>query len=937
MDASAHTLHTFGGTDNGGDPSPSQMAVTVTAEQQALNELFGLKVELLDNPELGQKIAARIFGIVHSVYSSLDQAGLSNLIETNANAAVNRIDPGIAIRPSLDDQRRIDAVTKAVYKSIPQDLLERFTLATLPATVSSDHLGRGTGMMTLTIVGLPQFRINTDLPFWRSIRDTSSVPAIVDAIMNPVPPFDPPRACGPEDLGIQPPAPYVFAVPGGVPTPLTALQANQIASAKATILELPNAVSMSDFNCECPPGTSIKFSVKVNEMLAAWTTADAPTGLQNRPIYSFTIAEIQTLLEHPGKNGDFYYYKKYVTGGATHPGQELTNFNFQPIPGGAIANTPGPVTAAEMAAEIVHAMLGYGIPANRPVGSRTVDFLEVHRDIQRKVDDNRDFLSKLREGENGHGAIIAASMALSDPKIYAEVSNLNSESKIQKELNEVRAKIELSKQLKNMNDLKINLKLPTIPPATPSTYELIEKESRMIIQDISAVGVAPSWSSEFCKQNFSTMMPNTISGTADKRDIQSRLQPQMQLLKEELTQYEILGDSLKRIAQCANSAGIFGNSTALANLVTNAGVIQKGNISSNFNHIERAEVLRNELKFETDDELTASIKKLEEKLKIAKDKGLKGDVLQQRIFEEHFKGQGLSDLEARRSANYLYSRSFIDNELDTQIKSLHDDLFEDHAAPDLPLGLDKLNFMSSYQAKKDLRVMENLARAVGLHPRITPSYWIYWVPGKGLTSRKGRPSEFDWHQLSYPKLITAYFATKKLEEGTGPEYINSPESAVFKKEMHAIADEISRRNVNFIINDFGNDLDPKEKEKLQSRKTITVELAEKMLTGSAPEKYSRRIENVLHHTDAWTDRVRRGIFGGAISAATKTAGAAGIVASKTTNTVKSTAKLGWNHRKNIATCAAMTALGGPIGFAVWAGFKAWNAPDASIQHGGSHA
>ena len=924
MDASAHKLHTIGVTDNAGDVPQSVRANAANAEQLALNRLFGLNLPATANDQIGPQISRRIFGIVGNVYASMDAAGLSELITNNVRQALQQVEPRAVL--ANNDQRRIQAVAKAAYESVPQDLLERFALVTLPARISMDAQGQPTGFVELRNVTLngtlfARFRLNMNAQFWKLNERTNATQDEIER-----------RIIGqtPAQVGID----LTGSVPPGVfPAGYTLSPGDAFQIASATdvrVTERPEGLGNREYQygSATPPE---RLNVNADKMLSESTDADAPRGLQNRPIFTFTGEEIQRLLEHRGKDGSYPYWKKYVTAGAsvTNPFNTLDNLtcNYPNLtPPVVIAPLGTPIPASEAASEIVR-IIHRAPTRTDPVGTRQITLVEAQRDVHRKMNENRAFIDNLRTGsENAQGAIVAASIALNDQRIYDQVSGTADQTKAQNELNQERGKLEALKQIKALGDLKLNLRIPTLPNAgggtTPATFELIANERAALNSDFAAVGTtAPSFTSRFCQFGGGFGLPVSYLAPNDRRDAQNRIQQQLREVSEELGKYEEIQNILIRIQQAATASDTYNSSARLSGLVSTAGAVNRPAVGANFNNVAIAEEIKNQTKLGTEADIESSIKRREEALNKIRNGGDRGDVLQQKIFEAHFRNQGLSAQEAQRSANYLYAKSLVDNELRSQIDTLHEDLFGDH---DLHGALDALNPAAALRRRKDWTVVSNIARSVGMAPRYTPHAF---VPFQGVTT-------YDWQTRSYPQLISAYYSFKKLYEGSGPAYCNSPGSSVYRDQMHSIAVVLSDRHVMMLINDFGNDLPDKDRGELGSRKTLSLELLEKMLTGEAPDKYKVRIDHILGNVDGATHRYRRALFGTTGALAGMTVHSAKSLGSGTLSTANAIKDHLWTQKKNYLGFAALTALGGPLGAALFVGYKLWNSPKTS--NGGGH-
>lgn len=887
MDSSGNKLHTIGVTDNAGDVPASVRANTTNAQQEALNQLFGLNLPTTNNNQAGQLVATNIFNVVHGVYTSMNAADLQALIDQRVLAAVNAVQPA---GPALlnNDLRRIHAVAQAVYESIPSDLLERFALASLPTAVTLNGEGLPSGIIQLSNVPTMgvNITINTDLPAWKvdseNITDAAS---IVRRITGRTP----------AQLGIT-------GSPWANNVALNAAQAATIAGAAGIeIITKPLGVGTQEFiyNAATPPAT---FRVDVDKMMNESTNSDAPVGLQNRPIYSMTELQIRFLMNFSGRKGDYPYWKKYVKSGLSLPSDPIPAFAITG-PFSGVPRTSGALAAAYVVRTSLNAVAG------QPVGRRVATFEEVQRNLAQKIADNQILLGRLRGGsENIHGAIIAASLASRNPSILSTVNNSDTEAKTKKDLNDAQKKIQILDSLRKIREMQVSFSLSTLTvPAgsasIASNLAVLRTESADLQTDMGVVsnGSTPAAiQSHFGRSIGLTATPAGGVAAANRNSTLTQMQNYLGQMSNDIASFQKIDAALQLVRRDAVDADLYSKSSTLRRFITDSnGTINPAAFTADVKCVDLSEEIKKEMGIESDEDLKSTIEKAEAELKKLKAGGETGDVLQQKVFQEHFKNQGISPQEAQKSANYLYSRSLIDNELRGQINDLEEDIFEDH---------------ENTRSFKDRMVLASISREVGINPR---------------RRSFSRITHYDWQTLSYPRLITAYYSLKKLYEGTGPTYLNSSGSSEYKAQMRSIARSLADRHVTMLINDFGNDLPDKDREKLQSRKTLSLELMEKMLTGDAPVKYIPRIDGILDRVDKRTNRYRRSVTGTAGFLGKNTISTSAYLGKSAANTAVSLKDSAWKHKKNIMACTAMTALGGPLGFAAWAAYKTWNAPNAT--------
>lgn len=887
MDANPHKLHTIGVADNAGDVPVSVRANVANAEASAvIQQLLGLRmIDLaLSQDRLLQRIEERMFSIVQETRASISRADLHTALDTNLTNALQQIRPGLDYDHATQ-RERVQAVARAAYESIPVDLMNQMSVLSAPVhcTIENGQPSSIVDIPSIMINGAAEhLRIDVNHPFWKSntFRSQSDLQRAMAGLTG-------------RDVGLLNPNLRAHS--------FTTNEIRRITNASFDVISVPS-VNIADtlplavrIGPAGPTGSDLNISVRMNLLLKGATTDDAPRGLQNRNIAELNTAQIRTLLLHRGAAGNFPYWRLFVNAGNHLPTDRVTQCIARPF-----------LIGFDLSGVVESEMISAGVPAAGRTGSRSIRLLDAHTDIRAEQAKLQTLMDRLATGsENSGGAALALSLAASDRNVMAAATQQTEVTRLQTDLNRVRARLELSAQLKKLSELKLNLRIPLMPGGGAANYDLIARERQALNIDIGGIGSAAGWTSQFCIHG-GFALPNTFISPSDRRDMASRLQPQLKELAEEQGRYEELADVLQRIQHAAVGCELYGSATLLAAFVSNAGVVNRPGFTANMNNLEIAETIRNQTQLQSDAEIEADIKRNEDLLKKARSGGENGDTLQQKIFDEHFKRQGLSEAEAKKSANYMYARSFVDHELNGQIRALEEDLFEEH--PETGFR----GIAERHRERRPTRVLYDFTRAVGL-------------PRRNVGSRN---NVYDWQSLSYPKLVTSYFGLKKLYEGGGPAYINCAGSPLIKRNMRDIARTLAERHVPMLLNDLGNDLSDADRAKLQSRKTLSLETLEQFLTGDAPEKYKTRIDHVLHHTDHRTDWKRRGVMKGVgytanslKLAAGYTGASVGKAASYTKNSVVAAKDSIVRNRKNIATFALFTALGGPMGMAAWGIYK----------------
>ncbi len=913
MHDGSHSLHTLGTADTTADATPSVRANVTNAEATAVVErLLGMRIAQINGPRntVVQRIEDRVFNIVEEARASISRADLRTALDANLNNALQQIRPELNY-DNANVREKTQAIAQAVYESVPSDIIYQMGITSAPVNIAVND-GQPTSVVEIpvTINGAATVvRIDSNHPFWRrnTFRNQSDMQSAMAGLTG-------------REIGIQNPNLRNYALGTGDIRRLTNAQFDLVSVPSVNIADTAAVVLQAGTTT-----TNTNLTVRMNLLLKGLTTDDAPAGLQNRYIAELNPAQIQTLLLHRGQTGNFPYWRQFVSCGTNLP-TDIVN---------VCVGRPGYVTwilANAVQAEIIAA--GYA-PAAR-VGARQpqIRLLDMHGDVRAEQAKMQALMERLTTGsENPGGAALALNLAASNRNVMAAATQQTEETKLRTDLNKDRAKLELSVQLKKLGELKTNFRIPTMPGGAAANYELIFNERAALNRDIGAIGSPAPWTSEFCLHG-GFPAPSTFVSAADRRDMSTRLQTQLKEVTEELNRYEEVSNILRRLAQSAVTGDVYTSSTALSTRVSNAGVVTRTAIGADFNNVAVAELISTETKLQSVADIEASIKKNEDSLKKVTAGGENGDSLQQKIFEEHFKRQGLSSAEAKKSANYLYTRSLLDDELTTQHQVLIDDLFEaiDHGPENR--GIER----------KGRGAIAQIATTLGvpIANRVTTAQRTRGF-GFGTTTTQtfnvNAPYR-DWERVPYRTLVTAYFAHKKVYEGGAPQTINAAGSHAVQNEMKRIAEVMSRRHTTMILNDMGNDLPDEDRRKIGSRKALSAETLEQFLTGEAPDKYAPRITAVLSSSEARAyreDRVRRGLRNvGSIAAMPLSAIAGGAVAAiKNTPAALSSAKnWTWAQRKNIATFALFTALGGPLGMAAWGGMKAMEGGNAPAAHSG---
>lgn len=885
MDASSHKLHTLGTADNVDVPQSVRGNVANAESAAVVQRLLGLRMMdlALDQNQVIQRIEDRLFSVVNETRASISRDELRTALDTNLNNALQQIRPSLNFA-AASQREKIQAIAQATYESVPSDVIYQLGITSAPVHIGVDG-GQPTSIVEIpavTINGTPSVvRIDTNHPFWRqnTFRNQSDMQQAMRGLTG-------------REIGIINPDLRDHRLGTNEIARLTNAQFDivsvpsvNVADSEALVLRVGTAT------------TDSTMTVRINALLKGTTTDDAPVGLQNRNIAELNTTQIRELLLHRGTAGTFPYWRLYVSAGNNLPTDQVTQCITQPF-------LIGFNLAATAEAEMIRA----GVPANARVGARSIRLMDAHTDVRAEQAKLQTLMEKLANGsENPGGAALALSLAASNRSVMASATQQAEETKLRTELTKDRAKLELVTQLKKLGELKANFRIPTMPSLGAANYELIFNERANLSHDIGIIGhPTATWRSDYCSSG-GIGLPSAFTSQTDKRDLGARLQQQLKEVTEEGNRYVEVANALNRIALSANTAEVYTSSNTLSTRASNTGTVNRTAIGSDFNNVAVAEAIATETKLESVAEIEESIKKNEDLLKKSKAGGESGDALQQKIFEEHFKRQGLSVAEAKKSANYLYTRSLLDDELTSQHQALIDDLFEsiDHGSEDRKVE------------RKGRTSLRHVATALGIQ----------------TVNRN-----YDWDRASYRTLVTAYFSLKKIYEGGTADSVNAPGSHAVQGEMKRIAEVLSRRHTTMLLNDMGNDLPDEDRKKLGSRKALSAETLEQFLTGEAPEKYVPRIDAVLHATEGRIYRAgrngRRMEAAGALAASSFIIGAKGIGkgANATLSGANAAKNWTWAQRGNIATFSLFTALGGPLGMGAWGIMKGMSGSSPAAAH-----
>lgn len=302
----------------------------------------------------------------------------------------------------------------------------------------------------------------------------------------------------------------------------------------------------------------------------------------------------------------------------------------------------------------------------------------------------------------------------------------------------------------------------------------------------------------------------------------------------------------------------------------------------------------------SEDDVKKQLEELKTKEADAKAGGKKGDALQRSIFKEYFINKGVSAGEAEKCANYLWSKSLLDREMQGQVSELQEDLLGDEEEHE--------------KAKNgDNAILNRIAK----NCRIPVSF-----------DRKSfRRTRYNilWSGASYPKLVTAYFAMKKVVEGKGPSYINLPDSALLKREMTKVSTLLMEGNQQLLTNDYLASLNAEDRATMGNPKQISVMYLKKFLEGDAPGAYAAAVDRVLGNTDRSTNARRRAVwntlrgvtYGNKNASMLGAAKGIGSAFSYMGGKTKEAAKYLDSHGGSIALAGLSVWAAGPLGLGAW--------------------
>ncbi len=892
MDSSANThhgLHTvYSAADAMGDmPETIRSNVSQAEALAVVQHLLGLRTTQISGPRIAvlRRIEDRVFDLVDETRSSVTRVALRETLDSNLDRAMRQIRPELDYA-SATERERTQAIAQAVYESLPSDVTFQMAVRSAPVNFSIVD-GEPSSMVTLPVAIGPatEVRIDMNHTFWRE-ADFSDNAALAAAMTGRLG----------NEIGIRNANLRLFPIAPGDAFVLAAANFNAISVSPVNIApQQESGLTLTAVGGR--PARTIDLSIRLNDLSRGVTTADAPAGLQNRQIADLTSDQIMLLLRHRGARGDFPYWRLYVQPGTPLPDDPEAVITAS-VSGRFVANQ----RLYDVAQALVESATGGGTQA---LGVRSFNLLKAHTEVRSEHERLQGIMTRLTTGsENEVGAAVALNLAASNRAVMESATRQAEEARVRTDINRSRAQLELSKQLRQLGELKLNLRIANMPGGAAATYDRIITERNNIRLDMSVVGSGTAWASEFCTTSaFPAPTAANYPTAALRNDMIARMQPQLKEVSDEIARYEEVEQLLRRIAQSAVTSETYAASPRLSELISAAGVVNRANVNATFNNVAEAETMRNQVRLDSESDIEASIKTNEELLKKAKTGGASGDALQQKIFEEHFKRQGLSAAESQKAGNYLYSRSLMDGELQAQQETLIQDMFADHTEDGVSASLEY-----AYKERRPNKVILRLLN-------------ILHVPTVDrLNNDEGIGPE--WRSASYPTLITAYFTLKKLYEGGGSAYVNCVGSELVKRNMRRIARILARIHVNMLVTDFGNDLSEEDRKKIASRKALSLETLEKILLGEAPAKYGPRVSQMLGLLDERVDSKRRKLGRAVAKTGHVSWTAAKWSGEKAKNSVKSGVKRTWGQRRNIAAFAACSALGGPLGALGWVAWKA---------------
>lgn len=858
---SSGSIHSVSSADSGENlPQSIRTEVTNVEAEIVLERMLGVpRADILhmSNKQVAERISRRMFLLINNTRTSLRQEGLAHALTRSIDKALERIVPDGRIHNGMDP-RRVEAIIKGVYEAVPQDIFDQYLVQTMPVTVAVEN---GTEISRVRLNAVPLGGVNRNIivdfshPFWKLHRFTSAadIERLLDHRM-------------PTDVGIE-----------GYATQLTLADAHEISIFQFNPITIPQGADRKRVVALPAPGGNVDVNLKVHDLVNARTSVDAPAGLQNRFICEFTDAELRDLFNYLGLKGDRPYWKKFVEAGGKNPADATAASNF--------------LDEVMLELETAYPSLAAGNALGAPAAP--LRLLDVHREMNIQQQQALEFLEKLRTGsENVLGAAVAASIALHNSQIRRTVLANTDAVKAAEEVKKERAKIEVIGLIGKLRDIQVHLQIEKMPGGLDATFASLEKEWTDLKEDQKKIdpAVAAHWDSDYGKSG-ALNLPNTLLTLPLKNEARKQIAQQIREVEEEIARYHKLEVILKRLQRAANEAKIYDKSGTLKKYVNASGDLIGLEMKKNFDVLKAADDIRDEVALESEEDIKKEIEKLEAKRKKAKDGGETGDVLQQKVFEEKFKEQGLSPYNRQRAANNLYARTLMDNEFTDQMNTMLGEIFPVYG--------------HEHADKKSWRVVQNFAEVMGVSTRRDQRWYKPFI----------YDTVYQWQSIrhDYPRLITAYFALKQLHEGKGPAYLHCVGSPVVRAQMRAIADVIKTYEVEKFVDDFGNDLSDDDRARLGSRKGLTKETLRKILTGDTPSGYTVGIDRVLGITDHSVDPWRRKTKETAKWVGKGILGTTDAVGGKTISVAKKTAKWTWENKWSLAATAAFFAAGGILG------------------------
>jgi|GEM_PF-5071842 len=915
--ASMYKVHTVGAADEIGDVPDKVKRHSSDAEATVvLEQMLGFRIANLNRPEneILQQIETRIFSLVRDTRALIGRDELRSTLAKNLSEALEQLTPGLKYK-TANERQRIQALSQAAYESLPSDMQYEVGLMSAPVHFAIAH-GRPSSIVHIPLPGITMNGVGTievdfGSTFWRSnnFRNVSEIESNLVGKKG--------SEVGLVHANLQE---HV----------LTSREAKAIATTKFDVISIsPTHVANLDIGEIDIAGVKKPLFVKMDALYRAETSYDAPAGLQNRKFAEMTSTKIVKVLKHRGEKGDYPYWRTFIDPSDGDPNDTVK------------VTLKGTKTlVSKKRVTVVSQALQKNMAPSSSLGERKMTALSAHADVRSQHEKFQRLMDQLvTNSENQGGAALALSFAASNADTMKAATASTDEEKAKKSLNDARSKVEMHEYLTAMQSLQFS---PTMQKfqvlSAPLTLEGLENEMLRLSADGNAIAgkaTAASWTSDYLLANQAQWQ--VTGGPADlaekynptnrrddnelsRKETASKIGQRMTEISEELKRYEQITSVVSKIAKAAIAANMLETSAGLSKYVDKDGKPKKVEFTPTTDVPKLFQEISKDLGLGSKQDLEAAVKLAEEALKKTKEGGEKGDALQQKIFEAHFKNQGLSTAEAQRSANYLYTRSLLDDEHSSQQEALMDDMFSSigHVGESKDVrnrGSRSLQFIySTLGISSDDRETNE----------VVPMF-IY----RGMLVTRTKTTykrHYHWDNAPYRTLVTAYFSMKKVYEGTAPDAIAAPGSQAVQKEMHTIAKVLARRHAHMIVNDLGNDLPDEDRKNLGSRKSLAVETLEQYLTGEAPEKYNARIAAILYGAEAknanrFAPRVAK-LASGILNIGTQ----ASVV---TFDKGKVATNWTWGQRKNIATLGLFTALGGPLGVAAFMGMKAMSGGSSS--------